>query len=250
MGQRFWQFYDTGEQVKDVIDDNFTELYTLTENKLIVQGFEENYTDLANNRPAADHIDEWWGVNNAQGSVVTFNRKPSGIYKSDGITWKYQGISLNNLLIDNNFTLADNVDNTKKLQFELSSIPTETIRSLTIPGSNGTLALLDDIIYDHNNLNNIQGGTSEEYYHVTSTEKTIIENTSGINTGDQDLQSITDEGNTTTSGASFGGDISTTGKVTAGADAVNPDDLVRLSQLNSTIGDINTILDEINGEVL
>ena len=127
------------------LNDNFTELYGLTENKLIVQGFEDNYADLTTNRPAADYIDEWWGVNNAQGNVVTFNRKPSGIYKSDGTTWKYQGISLDYVLVDNNFALSDNNDNTKKVQFELSGISTSTTRTLTIPNSNGVIALLNDL---------------------------------------------------------------------------------------------------------
>jgi len=127
------------------LNDNFTELYGLTENKLIVQGFEDNYADLTTNRPAADYINEWWGVNNAQGNVLTFNRKPSGIYKSDGTTWKYQGISLDYLLVDNNFALSDNNDNTKKVQFELSGISTSTTRTLTIPNSNGIIALLNDL---------------------------------------------------------------------------------------------------------
>ena len=46
---------------------------------------------------------------------------------------------------------------------------------------------VDEPATDHNYLNGLQGGdsTSSEYYHVTSIEKTVIENTSGINTGDQ-----------------------------------------------------------------
>jgi hypothetical protein len=39
----------------------------------------------------------------------------------------------------------------------------------------------------HNDLTGLQGGTTNEYYHVTSAEKTVMENTSGTNTGDQDL---------------------------------------------------------------
>lgn len=40
---------------------------------------------------------------------------------------------------------------------------------------------------DHNSFANKQGGTTDEFYHVTAAEKTVIENTSGANTGDQDL---------------------------------------------------------------
>jgi hypothetical protein len=40
---------------------------------------------------------------------------------------------------------------------------------------------------DHNTLSNLQGGTIGEYYHITSAEKTVVTNTSGVNTGDQNL---------------------------------------------------------------
>lgn len=43
---------------------------------------------------------------------------------------------------------------------------------------------------DHNTLSNLQGGTLGEYYHITSAEKTVVENTSGVNTGDQTLQTV------------------------------------------------------------
>lgn len=39
----------------------------------------------------------------------------------------------------------------------------------------------------HNNLIGLQGGTTDEYYHLTSAEHTVVGNTSGTNTGDQDL---------------------------------------------------------------
>ena len=37
----------------------------------------------------------------------------------------------------------------------------------------------------HNNLSSLQGGTTDQYYHVTASEKTVVSNTSGTNTGDQ-----------------------------------------------------------------
>jgi len=42
----------------------------------------------------------------------------------------------------------------------------------------------------HNDLSGLQGGALGEYYHVTEAEKTVIENTSGTNTGDQDISGI------------------------------------------------------------
>lgn len=52
-------------------------------------------------------------------------------------------------------------------------------------------------INDHNLLSNIQGGTTGEYYHLTSAQYTVVGNTSGINTGDQ---TITLTGDVTGSG--------------------------------------------------
>lgn len=52
------------------------------------------------------------------------------------------------------------------------------------------LETLDDI--NHNDLGGLQGGTADEYYHLTSAEHTVVGNTSGANTGDQDLSGKAD----------------------------------------------------------
>ncbi len=39
----------------------------------------------------------------------------------------------------------------------------------------------------HNELASIQGGTADEYYHLTSAEHTVVQATSGANTGDQTI---------------------------------------------------------------
>lgn len=39
----------------------------------------------------------------------------------------------------------------------------------------------------HNDFGSKQGGTTGEYYHLTSAQATVVGNTSGVNTGDQDL---------------------------------------------------------------
>lgn len=45
--------------------------------------------------------------------------------------------------VDSNFTMQDDVDATKKAQFQLSGISTGLTRSLTVPDASGTLALLN-----------------------------------------------------------------------------------------------------------
>jgi hypothetical protein len=46
--------------------------------------------------------------------------------------------------------------------------------------------ILEHVTGKHNDLNDIQGGSSGEYYHLTSAEHTVVQNTSGVNTGDQE----------------------------------------------------------------
>ena len=41
-----------------------------------------------------------------------------------------------------------------------------------------------EVLTNHNFLNGLQGGTTNEYYHLTSAEKTVVQATSGTNTGD------------------------------------------------------------------
>ncbi|NOR85400.1 hypothetical protein GQ473_04725, partial [archaeon] len=44
---------------------------------------------------------------------------------------------------------------------------------------------------NHNDTGGIQGGTANEYYHLTSAEQTIVNNTSGTNTGDDPADDTT-----------------------------------------------------------
>lgn len=42
----------------------------------------------------------------------------------------------------------------------------------------------------HNMLSGVQGGSVDEYYHATFAEYSVLQSTSGINSGDQDLSSL------------------------------------------------------------
>jgi hypothetical protein len=46
------------------------------------------------------------------------------------------------------------------------------------------------LVVRHNDLSGLQGGTSGEYYHITAAELTVLQNTSGENTGDQTLNDL------------------------------------------------------------
>ena len=64
----------------------------------------------------------------------------------------------------------------------------------------------------HNDLPGLQGGVSGQYYHLTSAQYTVVGNTSGTNTGDQNLSNLVTGAASSTDGdiALFSG---TTGKI-------------------------------------
>jgi len=138
MAQQIINNGETGLVVRTKLNDNFTELYDKTSFYLV--GHALNYTELNSTYPPSEHSNEWWGVIEAQGSILLLNRKPAGLYKSDGSTWKYQGISLNYLLDDSNFVINDGTDITKKLKFELNQISTGNSRILTMSDYDQNLA--------------------------------------------------------------------------------------------------------------
>lgn len=51
--------------------------------------------------------------------------------------------------------------------------------------SNFTAVFVSGTVTEHNNLAGLQGGTTSEYYHLTSAEHTVVQNTSNTNTGDE-----------------------------------------------------------------
>lgn len=57
-------------------------------------------------------------------------------------------------------------------------------------GYNGSSWVLTSNMPAHNNLSGLQGGTTSQYYHLTSAQYTIMQNTSGANTGDETLATI------------------------------------------------------------
>ena len=63
-------------------------------------------------------------------------------------------------------------------------------KGLDYDDTSGAIAV-DETELDHNSLGSKQGGTTNEYYHLTAAQATVVSNTSGTNTGDQDSIVIT-----------------------------------------------------------
>lgn len=93
---------------------------------------------------AADNIGTIYAVLAPQGTWFV-NRKPAGYYRSDGAEWVYLGDLADPYFNDGYLTFSDDVDPTKKLQFQLSGIATGNTRVLTIPNMSGEIALVESL---------------------------------------------------------------------------------------------------------
>ncbi len=79
----------------------------------------------------------------SEGNWIT-NRKPAGLYLSNGTAWN----KLNNFVEafnDANMRIYNNLDDTKGVKFEVSNITTGNVRTLVTPDKDGEIALLDDV---------------------------------------------------------------------------------------------------------
>lgn len=105
------------------------------------------YTSVANYAalPAAAGVSgQTYEVLASQGTYFV-NRKPAGLYYSDGVNWNYLAEATEAYFADNVLQFYDNSDNSKKLAFELSTISAATTRTATWPDKSGTVAMTSDI---------------------------------------------------------------------------------------------------------
>jgi hypothetical protein len=91
--------------------------------------------------------------------IWLINRKPAGMYYSNGVLWSYLS-AFPDSFNDANFQVYNSADNTKILAFDTSGITTSTIRTLVVPNANGTLALT--------------ANTFEEFSFAASDETTVL----------------------------------------------------------------------------
>jgi hypothetical protein len=88
-----------------------------------------------------------------------------------------------------------NVEDNGLYRLDRQSSATEDLDRIVAPTTGtGRWIKMSASINDHNLLSNIQGGTTGQYYHLTLPELTVVQNTSGTNTGDEVTATTTLEG--------------------------------------------------------
>lgn len=126
---------------------NTTQLATTAFVTAAIAAQPAGYTAVANFAalPAASaHTNATYLVLAAQG-VYFINRKPAGLYTSDGVNWNYDADGTEAYFNDANTEFFDNADNTKVGKLNLAGLPTGTTVTLSWPTTNGTIALTSQI---------------------------------------------------------------------------------------------------------
>lgn len=121
-----------------------TKIHDLSSNGVNSIGWVAEVNTFADLPAVADNTGNTYLVLTSTGLLITFNLKRAGFYYSDGITWEKKG-EVQQMFRDDQLTFQDNLDNTKQIGFQLSSIGTGVRRIFTWPNKNGIVAMLSDI---------------------------------------------------------------------------------------------------------
>ncbi len=101
----------------------------------------DTFADLPD---ASVYVGRTFEVVESTGSWYLFNRKQSGFYRSNGVEWLLRN-SIDSLLLDNEFVIRDDSDNTKGISFTVDNLSTENIRKATWQDKDGIVAYKEDI---------------------------------------------------------------------------------------------------------
>ncbi len=128
----------------------------------------ERYVEVANFAalPASPATGDTYVVLAASG-VPFINKKEAGLYRWSGTAWLYLGPAPEGYFTDNVLSFFDDVDPTKQAKLQLSGITPGTVRTLSWPNADGTIALtghthvlanITDVSMTASDLNSLDDG--------------------------------------------------------------------------------------------
>ena len=120
-------------------------------------------------------------------STQVLGKTPGGTVAGDIVTIDDSQTLTNKSLSDSTTYFVDNSDATKRLQFELSGITSGQTRSVTVPNSSGTLALID-LNQTFTSSNTFQNSTGQIFKIGSSNDSIVIKGGSG--TGGQKVEIV------------------------------------------------------------
>jgi len=104
----------------------------------------DTYADLPD---AVANDGKYYIVDTKTGVYLLGTRREAGIYKSVGGSWVYRGADVPYYLQDDQFTINDSTDTTKRLGFEVDQISSGQRRIATWQDKDGTVAYLSDLVF-------------------------------------------------------------------------------------------------------
>lgn len=123
-------------------------------------------------------VDSAYLVRESSGAWL-IGRKPAGIYvrlaNAGSLTdWTYAG-TFPDVFSDANFTVYNNADSSRTVQFQLSGVSPSTSRTLSIPNRSGTVVVSDTTAGTGSDVvNNIVSLTQAEYNAIVSPDPSTL----------------------------------------------------------------------------
>jgi len=131
-------------------------------------------------------------------TLSTYTNESTVAYSVHNFLFLCAGTEINNVAVALNTGLcvqpAFAINSTDKLAIAIFAKTTRNgnvLASFVHGGTTNYSHFITPLVTRHNDLAGLQGGSASERYHLTAAQNTVVGNTSGTNTGDQDLSALT-----------------------------------------------------------
>lgn len=157
--ERFDQWIDPSGNPYTSLEDLITDLNTFFFD-IVVSNFYPEVNTFADLPDPVANVGKTYHVINSTGSWFLLNRRQSGLYRSDGAQWVLRN-DISSLLVDNEFNIRDDADNTKGIRFVLDNLTTGLVRAIEFQDKDYVVAddaVKADKVISITGQNSISGG--------------------------------------------------------------------------------------------